>query len=222
MNFPECVLLAVTYLGTASFVLDISGTRILTDPGDLFTDRFSQKKARTLHDVDLILVTHSDLDHTNRLGLIPGVAGIHTMAPSSVHERFPGLRIITDEKHSVKGITITALRSVLGVRHGIPHRSYAIDYGDLSICFLGDAYELVDWPERTPDVLFVTIGGCEADAERAMKLVGLLKPAAVVPMHWEVLFRSDRKARKFQRAMKERFPAIRCVVPAFDTPFGVR
>ncbi|MGA2478114.1 MAG: MBL fold metallo-hydrolase [Spirochaetia bacterium] len=49
-----------------------------------------------LDGIDLVLVTHADPDHVNRLRFLPGIADIPIIAPPTVLTRFPDLRVTTD------------------------------------------------------------------------------------------------------------------------------
>ena len=96
---PAAALLLITYLGTASFILDIGGMRILTDPGDFFTARFTAAKARDVRDIDLVLITHGDFDHVNRLTHVPGSEHIIVLAPETVKNRMPSHNVSTDAEY---------------------------------------------------------------------------------------------------------------------------
>lgn len=152
-----CAALMITYLGTACFLLDIGGKRILTDPGDF--------------------------DHVNRIESVPGSAGIPIMAPETVRTALQGRNVRTEPEFALGGVSVRAFPSVHGVFHDKEHRGYLLE-----------------------------AGGLETDIENALRNVALLRPKTVVPMHWETLWRGDAKAREFERIMRERFPAVRCIV----------
>jgi L-ascorbate metabolism protein UlaG (beta-lactamase superfamily) len=206
----------ITYLGTASFVMDAGDTRIITDPGDFFTSRLDAKKIAAIEGIDLVMVTHADFDHTNRLLDIKGIDLLPVVGTKSVKASFPKLNIITEESYDIDGVSIKRIGSIHGVRHDVDHSSYLIETGGIAILFLGDAYRLINPLKEHVDLMFVTIGGFEASPENAMKLVSEIEPDIVIPMHWEVLFRTDEPAQRFAKLIEKSGMNTRCVIPAFD------
>jgi L-ascorbate metabolism protein UlaG (beta-lactamase superfamily) len=94
MTIPAVIY--ITYLGTACFLFDFGGYKVLTDPGDFFTNRFTIEQASNLKGVDLVLVSHADFDHTNRLEYIPGIEKIPIFGTESVKKGYPHLNVNTD------------------------------------------------------------------------------------------------------------------------------
>ncbi len=211
----------ITYLGTACFLMDVAGTRILTDPGDLLTARLTEDRARSLRGIDLVLVTHADPDHTNRLRSIPGIGSLPVLAPETVKRRFPDLTVLTDREYRLGGITVHSLPSVHGLRRAVDHRAYEISGGGRTIVFLGDAVQVQGAVTMNPDALFVTIGGLDADIRNALAIVRSVRPRTVIPMHWEGLFRQNRKARDFARALALEPAAPLCIIPEPGVPVEI-
>jgi L-ascorbate metabolism protein UlaG (beta-lactamase superfamily) len=221
MNTVLQALVYITYLGTASFVLEGDGARMMTDPGDFLTARFAVEKAGGMHGIDIVIVTHADFDHTNRLLDIPGTGSLPVVGTRSVKAAFPGLRVVTDDEYSASGFEIRRMRSIHGLRHDVDHSSYLIRVRGITLLFLGDAYKLIDTIDEHVDVMFVTIGGFEATPENAVKLVSGIQPDIVIPMHWEVFFRSAEPAIRFRGLLEKTGMKVQCVIPEIDKTITV-
>ena len=211
----------ITYLGTASFLIEYEGTTIITDPGDFLTGRLTEDMASALGTIDAIVVTHADFDHTNRIRNIQDAERIPIVGPRALVSMLPSHTVITDRNCQIGTISITRLESVHGVRHDVEHWAYIIAMGDVSLCFLGDAYRVSGFPDRIPDVAFVTVGGLEANPQNGAALVASLGAALAIPMHWEVLFRTNDRAEEFCREASRRVPAIGCYIPQFNKKFSI-
>jgi L-ascorbate metabolism protein UlaG (beta-lactamase superfamily) len=67
----------------------------------------------------------------------------------------------------------------------------------------------------------VTIGGPQANIDNALKMVRRLRPRIAVPMHWEVFFRSDAKARRFAQLLSKESDGPACVIPTLHVPVEI-
>ncbi len=211
----------ITYLGTASFVIEGDGTRLLTDPGDFLTARFQAGKAEGLTSIDMVIVTHADFDHTNRLSFIPGVNAMPVVGTASVRDAFPTLRVITEDSYGGDGIEVRRIKSIHGFRHDVDHSSYLIRIAGLTLLFMGDAYRLVGEITEHVDIMFVTIGGFEATPANAVRLVSEIKPDTVIPMHWELFARTDEPAIRFRGLLEKTGMKVRCIIPIIDETITV-
>ncbi len=212
----------ITYLGTASFLIEYEGTTIITDPGDFLTGRLTEDMAGSLDAIDAILVTHADFDHTNRIRNIQDIERIPIVGPRALVSMLPGYTVLTDRNYRIGGISITRLKSVHGVRHDVEHWAYIIAMGDVSLCFLGDAYRVSEFPDTIPDVAFVTVGGLESNPKNGAALVASLGAAFAIPMHWEVLLRTSDRAEEFCGEASRKVPMIGCYIPQFNKRFSIR
>jgi L-ascorbate metabolism protein UlaG (beta-lactamase superfamily) len=221
---PLNAVLLITYLGTASFLFDFGETKLLTDPGDFFTERLTPEKARSIAGVDLICLTHAHFDHSNRLADIPNSKGIPVLAPETAKAQFAGYDLRTEEDFRFGDLRIRAYRTVHGVSHWEDHRSYLIEREGFRLCFLGDAYAVdpgfVDLAYAS-DLLFVTLGTFETNPENALRNIALLRPKRVVAMHWEALLRGDQKAREFAKTLAALYPSMECIVPEIGGTFAI-
>jgi L-ascorbate metabolism protein UlaG (beta-lactamase superfamily) len=213
--------LSITYYGTACFVLEYAGTRILTDPGDFFTNRLTRAKASTIEDINLVIVTHADFDHVNRLAGIPGIETIMIFGTESVKREFPLLTVDTNPEIEIHGARVRRIRANHALRPAVDHTAYLITFPGTSILFCGDASELGETPGSSPDFTFVTICGSEANPQNAVKIVKDTDTRCAIPMHWEVFFRDMSLVREFIRLLdslnKTDEGRRRCFVPQYDT-----
>jgi L-ascorbate metabolism protein UlaG (beta-lactamase superfamily) len=211
----------ITYLGTASFLIESDNFRILTDPGDFFTNRFTVKKARSLGRIDLVIITHSDFDHVNRLKYIPDAVKVPVFGNENLNHLFPGYNIITGEEFISEGISVKKVKSIHGIRHYVKHISFIVTIGNIVICFLGDAYKITGNIPGHIDLLFAAISGIEASPANAVRLASVIKPEAIIPMHWEKIFRNKRPVSILIKKLKVESPQINYYVPEYDRRFEV-
>jgi L-ascorbate metabolism protein UlaG (beta-lactamase superfamily) len=220
MNAILSTIICITYLGTASFLIEYDHVRILTDPGDLFTNRLTIEKARSIGKIDLVIVTHTDFDHVNRLQYIPGASSLPVFGPADLRRVFPEYNIFSGDSYNSGCISVKKIKSIHGMRHDVEHTSFIIKLADLVICFLGDAYRVPEKLSEQIDLLFVTVGGMEANAENGAKIASGIMPGIVIPMHWEGLFRSDNSALQLRTILKNT-SLIECYIPQYDKRFEV-
>ena len=205
----------ITYFGTACFLIEDSSHRILIDPGDLFTDRFTAELAENLEPVDLIIITHNDFDHCNRLEYIKGVDSIPIIGTNSIQKDFPRFNVITEGSFTNGWINIRKIDIAHGLRPNEDHTGYNIQFADKTIIFLGDGATPLEPIVTNPDILFVTIGGIEASVKNGVQLVTEIKPLNVIPMHWEILSRNAVRVRRFERTLDKQSTETKCIIPEF-------
>ena len=222
----------ITWLGTASFLIKHKEKSILIDPGMLFLPDLTREKASALYGIDLVLVTHDDFDHVNRLPSIPEIEVIPIISTESFKGRFPNLNVLTTDIYEKDGIRVRKIDILHGLRHKVDHTGFEIQIGGHTIYHLGDGLHspspTVEFKPRNgikkgirknADLIFCTIGGLEASVENAVDMIHEYQPKMVVPMHWQFLFRNAGKAYKFQQKVNKLFPDIQCVVPSLLEPF---
>ncbi|MCL5036696.1 MAG: MBL fold metallo-hydrolase [Chloroflexi bacterium] len=159
----------IEYLAHSCFLLTSqSGFRVMIDPYD---PKIGYGKIQ--RHTDLILVTHSHTDHNNISG-VPGAAKVFASA---------------GEK-DFNGVKVSAMISMHG---GNPEDKFnlvfSISMDGIKIAHMGDLGEipggpLLDFLEGT-QVLMIPVGGkFTIDAVQAQKIVELIKPSVVIPMHF--------------------------------------
>lgn len=205
---PAVMPFSMRYLGTACFIIQYLDRTVCFDPGDFLTHRLSEAEARSLPHCDLILVSHADFDHCNRLAAVPKKPGCVVMGTESLRRAFPGLAIDTSGRYEAEGITIEALPTRHALRSGLEHVAFSISMGGKTLLFMGDSHELAENFPQEPDLLLITIGGLSATPGSAASVARSLGARHVVPMHWERLFRDDSRVRRLSHLLCNGPPLI--------------
>lgn len=199
---------AVTYVGHATVLVDIDGTRVLTDP--LLRRRVVHLRRRVALDiesvggVDAVLLSHAHYDHLDlpslgRLGratLLVAPRGIGGLLRRRGFEHVEEVDV--GERFMVGALTVTATRADHdGGRPLVKDRGPALGYvieGSQCVYFAGDT-DLFDEMELLAGSLDLallpvwgwgrTLGrGQHLDPERAAAAAALLRPRIAVPIHW--------------------------------------
>jgi len=194
----------LTYIGHATVLMEMGSLNILTDPW--FTEGpavAKRKKIPTIQPsglpkIDLILLSHEHFDHFDKKSLqllekdctVIAHAGLKSKIEKLGFEDVKCLKVWeTTEKGSLK---ITATPA--------DHTNFSLGFllqNDQTIYFAGDTKMIpVDF-ERigetySLDLAILPIGGVKIfgmikkvmDPDDAVKALGLLKPANVLPIHW--------------------------------------
>lgn len=163
----------VRYHGHACVSLDLGGLCFVLDPfaSPLFDGRFTYPLPRGPFDVAVL--SHPHLDHAH--------VGPHLGAPRVVDaDADVGpvcVRFVTTAHDAHAGLYLGASRAV------------ALDAPEGRVVHCGDLGGLPDDATlarlASPDLLFVPVGGCSTlDAVEAHRLVDVLRPRRVVPIHY--------------------------------------
>ncbi|MDR7254358.1 L-ascorbate metabolism protein UlaG (beta-lactamase superfamily) [Nocardioides sp. BE266] len=201
----------VTWVGHAATRLDLGQVRVLADP--LLTTRVAHLHrrhpvpGRTLHHVDLVVISHAHADHLHRGSLrrlAESSPGIPVVVPTNarrfveglglgqVHEVSPGDRL------TVAGVELTVTRAVHPggrtklVDPAMPAVGYVVEGAGRRCYFAGDTDLFDEMAALGPlDLACVPISGWwrsvskgHLDPETAADAVRLIDPAAVLPIHW--------------------------------------
>ncbi|HEX6781827.1 MAG TPA: MBL fold metallo-hydrolase [Solirubrobacterales bacterium] len=201
-----------TYVGHATVLVDLDGTRLLTDPvlrprvGPLIRHGPLPPPHATAG-LDAVLISHLHHDHTDlgslrrlgrevRLLVPPGSGGFfsrHGFADAT--ELGPG------ESNTVGGLTVTAVEA----RHDGGRRRGAAEVepvgfligGSRSVYFAGDTdlFEGMEGLAPGLDLALLpvwgwgpTLGPGHLDPEGAARAAALLSPRLAVPIHWGTLY----------------------------------
>lgn len=195
----------VRWFGHSCFSFEDSAKRLfLVDPFD-----GSVGYPMPLVKPDVVLVTHPHFDHKYLHRPIQyeilTSTGVHTLAGIEIR----GVKGFHDDKE--------------GRRHGSTH-FYAWEMGGMRMVHMGDVgqsalSELQQETLGSVDVLFIPVGGgTTVDAKTAAKLVKILKPRLVVPMHY-----GNNRVRFFEFDPVENFVSLfKKVVPLQQSHFQVR
>ena len=198
---------SVTYVGHSTVLVDLDGTRLLTDP--LLRRRVAHLRRRTsfaleeLGDLDAVLVSHAHYDHLD----LPSLDILGRSTPVVVPRGLGRLlqrrgyadvtEIDVGERRAIGTVTIEATFAVHdGGRGPLGARGSALGFvltGSRRLYFAGDT-DLFDGMEELSDGLDLalvpiwgwgpSLGSGHLDPEGAARAVALLKPRIAVPIHW--------------------------------------
>ena len=236
---------AIQYVGHATCVLDLDGTRVITDP--ILRRRLAHLRRvapldrSRARDVDLVVVSHAHLDHLDipslrRLGrdvpiVIPrGAGGVVTRRGfRNVTEVEPG------EVVEVGAVTVRVTEAVHdGGRPPFRVSSVAVGYvlrtASTSVYFAGDTdlFDGMDGLEPGLDVALIPIWGWGLDLGRGLHLgpqpaaeaVRRLQPRIAIPIHWGTLLPAHRGLLSLPATLRDPAPefaaAVASVAPAVD------
>ncbi|HEX6680832.1 MAG TPA: MBL fold metallo-hydrolase [Gaiellaceae bacterium] len=196
----------LTWLGHSTVVVDLEGTRVVTDPvlraRVWHLRRAAEVNVQSLGRLDAILVSHAHFDHLDlrsfgRLDsklpvVVPRGAG------SLVRRRGFGQVVELDagEEVEIGAIRIRATHAEHGPGRGpFSAKTGALGYvldGRASVYFAGDTDLFPAMSELAPlDVALLPVAGWgpglgpgHLDPARAAEALRLLRPKVVVPIHW--------------------------------------
>jgi len=229
-------LSGLTWLGHSTVVIDVDGTRLVTDPV-LRRRIFHLRRAAAIEPgalgaLDGILVSHSHFDHLDVPSLSRLPRSLSVVCPTGigqllrrrgfeqVHEVGPG------EIVEVGGREVRATHAEHRTnRRPFAGRSAALGYvvqGSRSVYFAGDTELFDDMADLGPvDVALLPVSGWgprmpagHLEPRSAAEALLLLRPKVAVPVHWGT-FRApfgprldDRAAREFASAAARLAPEV--------------
>ncbi len=177
----------ITWLGHACFLVeDAKGTKVIADPFDVDPKYFADRGLKFAYprisgvQADLVMISHEHFDH-NASGVVGG-------SPKIIRE--PG-------DFQVVGIPVRAVAGEHDMEGGRVRGSNLLlrwEMDGISFCHCGDFGQIALRPEQRDalgrvDILFVPVGGDPqkgptVDAEGAKRLVEVLDPHLIFPMHY--------------------------------------
>ena len=198
---------SVTWLGHATVVVDLDGTRLLTDPvlrpRVMHLRRAWSADTRALHGVDAVLVSHVHFDHLD----LPSLERLGRTVPLVVPTGAGGLlrkhrfeRVVevgVGEEVRVGAVTVVATEADHEADRG-PFGATAASLGFLvhgtrTLYFAGDTDVFPGMADIAPslDVALLPVAGWgpktgpgHLDPERAAQALTLLRPRVCIPIHW--------------------------------------
>jgi len=179
----------IIWYGQSCFRLRDRGRTVVTDPyGPGLGLRLPRMRA------NVVTVSHQHEDHNH----VKGISG----SPYVIS--VPG-------EYEIKGVFVIGVATSHDARQGQQrgkNTAYLIEFGDLSICHLGDLGHVLNQEQvellGTADILLVPVGGRSTiSGTRAAEVVGLLEPSIVIPMHYKIpgLAANLETPRRFLREM---------------------
>ena len=223
----------LTWLGHSTVVIDVDGTRLVTDP--VLRRRVWHLRRESAVDpgtVDGILVSHTHFDHLDRPSLRRLETSLPVVVPRGAGEllRRGGFSRVLEaeagEELEVAGLAIRATHAEHESSRGpFSGRAPALGYvleGSTSVYFAGDTDRFDGMAELAPvDVAILPVSGWGSrlpaghlDPRGAAETLRLLRPKLAVPVHYGT-FRTpfaeppdDRPAREFAEAAAELAPEV--------------
>jgi L-ascorbate metabolism protein UlaG (beta-lactamase superfamily) len=203
---------SATYVGHATVLLKLDGTRLLTDPvlgkrvGPLVRHG-AQPGAGTTERLDAVLVSHLHRDHADLGSLRRLDRGLRLLVPPGSRRFFErrGFRAVTElgpgDSATVGALTVTAVDA----RHEGGRRRFAADVraigflvsGRRKTYFAGDTDWFPGMEALAPglDLALLpiwgwgpSIGEGHLDPEGAARAAAALSPRLAVPIHWGTLY----------------------------------
>ena len=200
----------VTYVGHATTLIDIDGTRLLTDP--VLRSHLGHIRRiaplppeETGTGVDAILISHAHHDHLDLRSLraLPPTRVIGPPGCAALVRRWTrhdAVEVVAGTRVEVGEICVRAVHAEHdGRRYSVGQELPAVGYiveGSSRVAFLGDT-DLFDGMRDLADKLDVAllpiwgwgprVGPGHLDPERAARAAELLRPRIVVPIHWGTL-----------------------------------
>jgi len=201
----------VAWLGHATALIDVGGTRVLTDPvlhrrvGALL--RVAPAVAASAYrGIDAVLLSHLHSDHADLRSLRLIGADVRVLAPRGAGAwlRRRGLRgaeeISVGASARVGALRITAVPAGHdGRRHRLGPEAETIGFvvrGERSVYFAGDT-DLFDTMAEVADGVDAallpvagwgpTLGPGHLDPERAAEAAARIRPRIAIPIHWGTL-----------------------------------
>jgi L-ascorbate metabolism protein UlaG (beta-lactamase superfamily) len=213
-------LAKVTWFGHAAFKIEIANKIVLVDPW-LDGNPTSPVKASEITKADIVYVTHDHGDHLGdainickrtgatfvaniELGDFAKENGVKTVEGLNIggNVEVKGIRLLvtqalhTDSRGAPTGVIIE------GEGKRVYHAGDTGLFGDMSL--IGELYK--------PDLALIPIGGYYTmGAKEAAEAVKMLKPKAVIPMHYKTFPVLAQSAGEFAKIVKEKVPKVKVV-----------
>ena len=207
-----------TYLGHAAFEVENDGKIVFIDPW--LNGPTSSMKVDSVDKADIVLVTHDHGDHgysealnickktgayfvaINELGIKAKEAGLQ-----NVHTLNIGGSV------NIGGITVTLLQAFHSCGIGAP-TSFFVKFPNGSFYHAGDTGVFASMSLigelYNPEVVLLPIGSYYVmDELQAAKAVELLKPKAVIPMHYDTFPVISADTNKFSQLVSEKNPDVK-------------
>ena len=215
----------LTWLGHSTVLLDLGGTRLLTDP--VLRSRLAHlvrvapaiDPART-EGLDAVLISHLHHDHFDEpsLRMLDPSTALLVPRGAGARARRLGFEQVTElspgEETGVGAAVVRAVPAVHGGRRGLRGElaeaiGFVVEGGGARVYFAGDTdlFEAMEELAEPPlDAALIPVWGWgpslgpgHLDPERAAGALALLAPRVAVPIHWGTLYpRGMRRLRPRQ------------------------
>ena len=210
----------IRWLGHSGFEIELANKILLIDPW-LTGNPLAAVKASDIKKADIVCVTHDHRDHLGDSVEICKRTGATFVAiyELSVYAEEQGVKNVVGINiggtAKVKGISITMVQAFHSSTRGAP-TGFVIKAEEKTLYHAGDTglfgdMKLIGEIHR-PDVALIPIGDYYTMGPReAAEAVKLLKPAVVVPMHYQTFPVLESSAENFIKLVKEKAPKVKVV-----------
>ncbi|MEM2203175.1 MAG: metal-dependent hydrolase [Sulfolobales archaeon] len=197
---------SVTWYGHAAFLVETSGKKILIDPW--ITNPLSPTTPDKIPEPDYIIVTHDHGDHVgdtvnilkrSKKAKIVAIYELAEYLASEAGARDRAIGANIGGPISLEGVTVYLTPAMHSSSRGSP-TGVVIESSETTIYHAGDTGVFSDMALikelYSPKVAMLPIGGhFTMGIREAVKAIELLKPAVVIPMHYNTfpLIRADPK-----------------------------
>ena len=222
--------LSLTWVGHATALIELDGTRLLTDP--LLRSRLGPlvrvaRAAGIAQRIDVVCLSHLHMDHADAVSLRRVAAAALVVAPRgsagwlrnrgvvNVRELSPGEETRCGELRIIATPAVhDARRGPFGV-HAAPV-GYVVA-GSQSVYFAGDTDVFAGMADLAGSIDLAllpvagwgpTLGPGHLDPERAAAAAALISPRLAIPIHWGTYALAGWAARRVQDAPARRFAAL--------------
>ena len=214
-------MVKITWFGHAAFKIDIVDRIVLIDPW-LDGNPMSPVKTSEITKIDIVYASH---DHDDHLGdafnlckrmkaVFVATVELSNYAEENGVKNTVGLNI--GGSVNIKGVRLSLVQAFHTASKGAPtgvviegegktvyHAGDTGIFGDMRL--IGEIYKV--------DVALIPIGGYYTMGVReAAEAVKLLKPKAVIPMHYKTFPVLAQSADEFVKIAKEKVPKVKVVV----------
>jgi L-ascorbate metabolism protein UlaG (beta-lactamase superfamily) len=194
--------MTITKFGHCCLLIEINGTRILTDPGKFTTEQ------DTLTGIDIILITHEHADHCHADSLIHILKNnpeALVISNSSVATLLSKLEIDT---YILEGRDAATIFDVALQAYDGPHAEIFETIGMVQntgyligdrFFYPGDAYTI---PNTAIDILALPVAGPWCKVSEALHYALAIKPRVAIPVH-DALLNDIGKAVTYPHFVRE-------------------
>lgn len=212
---------SIKWLGQSGFEIKASDKTILIDP--FLTDNPKAPiSPDEIEGADLICVTHDHMDHLGDSielckqtgATFVGIFELGNYAESQGVENVVGMNM--GATLDVKGVKVSMVQAFHSSQRGSPC-GFILDFGEKRIyhaadtSLFGDMKLIGEYYE--PEIACIPIGGYYTmGAREAVEAVKLIKPEAVIPMHYLTFPVLAQSADEFLEILEEEAPKVEPIV----------